>query len=231
MDSNLRSGEKYIRSPVISTFTSNRRVLSFLYPLLFCLFVEIRHRQLLTLDLTLTQSQPHFTLHFNTTNNNILLPHRRMSLRPDSTSPARAGTLLALALAAVPLAAAAAASSLSDPRPKVLHAYNGTTPAIDGILEPEEWDDADQWVGIPDWDPAFAPVLPPASPSDPQDLNLTAWVKRDAERLYFAFQIMDDVQYRVDTPAWMPGGNPSADNLTQAGWPWFGDEMEVSESC
>lgn len=104
-----------------------------------------------------------------------------------------------------------------------IFAYLGTTPTLDGVIDPLEWNDAVKESGISGWDPEFLAV----APTHPQDLNLTLWVKHDAKRLYFGFQVIDDVLYGFQTPAWLPTGNPSANNLTQQGWPWFGDEMEL----
>jgi SSS family solute:Na+ symporter len=35
------------------------------------------------------------------------------------------------------------------------------------------------------------------------------------------------VLYGIDTPRWLPDNNPHAHDLTQQGYPWFGDEMEL----
>lgn len=117
----------------------------------------------------------------------------------------------------------AAAAQPSSSRAKVLFAYSGSTPVLDGIIHPDEWSDAFLWSGIADWDPEFQPVAPNA----PVDLNLTFWVKHDDSNLYFAFLVTDDVLYGFQTPSWLPSGNAFANNLTQAGWPWFGDEVEI----
>jgi solute:Na+ symporter, SSS family len=53
------------------------------------------------------------------------------------------------------------------------------------------------------------------------------FVKHDGRRLYFAFDVTDDVLYGRDTPRWLPPNNPKAHELTPAGWPWFGDEIEL----
>ena len=127
----------------------------------------------------------------------------------------------AAALTALLLGAAVVAQA---PRSPVLHAFAGTTPVIDGVLEPGEWADAFVWAGISDWDPEFAPVVANGAHVD---LDARIYVKRDAAALYFAFVVTDDVLYRTQTPPFLPGGNPSANNLTQAGWPWFGDELEL----
>ena len=123
------------------------------------------------------------------------------------------------------LGAALAASALAAQpgRSHVLHAFAGSTPVIDGVIAPGEWVDAFQWVGIADWDNQFAPVIAGA----PIDLDVTIFVKRDNQSLYFAFEVIDDTLYRVQTEPFLPGGNPSANNLTQQGWPWFGDEIEI----
>lgn len=108
--------------------------------------------------------------------------------------------------------------------PRVVHAYRGTTPVLDGVLRPGEWADALRFVsGIGGWNAQFAAVLPVV----PADLDIEAWVKHDNASLFFAFRIRDDLLYGRQTERWLPAGNPSANNLTRAGWPWFGDEMEL----
>ena len=52
-------------------------------------------------------------------------------------------------------------------------------------------------------------------------------MKHDGKRLYFAFDVTDDVLYGIDTPRWLPKENPKAHELTREGFPWFGDEMEL----
>lgn len=105
--------------------------------------------------------------------------------------------------------------------PAPLHAYLGSTPVLDGLLAPAEWADATPFGSISSFDPNFSPV------TDPRDLGVSGYVKHDRTRLYFAFNITDDVLYALQTPHWLPAGNPAAENLTTAGWPWFGDEMEI----
>lgn len=95
---------------------------------------------------------------------------------------------------------------------KELYAYLGTTPVLDGRIDPKEWADATMERGIANWDPEFEPVHPS---TPPVDLDLTLWLKHDRTHLYFAFEITDDVLYGFQTPAWLPSGNPSANNLTQ----------------
>lgn len=105
--------------------------------------------------------------------------------------------------------------------PKTLEAFPGTTPRIDGVLSPGEWKDATPFTGVLDWTPQFTRT------TDPQDLALRGWVKHDARRLYFAFEITDDVLYGIDTGRWLPTENPKTHELTREGFPWFGDEMEL----
>jgi solute:Na+ symporter, SSS family len=92
---------------------------------------------------------------------------------------------------------------------------------IDGILSPGEWDDASRVTGPQGWISQFSPV------TDPTDLSVTVYTKHDAERLYFAFDVTDDVLYGIDTRRWLPDNNPKAHELTREGWPWFGDEVEL----
>ena len=104
---------------------------------------------------------------------------------------------------------------------RTLDAYRGTTPKLDGVISPGEYADATRFTGVRGWVAQFTPTT-----SD-RDLSLTGWVKHDGLRLYFAFDVTDDVLYGVDTPRWLPDRNPLAHQLTPAGWPWFGDEMEL----
>ena len=124
----------------------------------------------------------------------------------------RAGTLAILMLAS---------ALRSGEFPRTLYAWPGRTPQLDGILSPGEWDDAETFSGVADWIPQFTRT------TDPRDLGLRGWVKHDGKRLYFAFDITDDVLYGIDTPRWLPDQNPHAHDLTPAGFPWFGDEMEL----
>ena len=105
--------------------------------------------------------------------------------------------------------------------PRTLEAFPGKTPSIDGKLSPGEWDDATAFSGVLDWAPQFTRT------TDPHDLALRGWVKHDGQRLYFAFEVTDDVLYGIDTPRWLPKENPKAHELTREGFPWFGDEMEL----
>jgi SSS family solute:Na+ symporter len=92
---------------------------------------------------------------------------------------------------------------------------------LDGKISPGEWDDATQFFGVTDWIPQFTPT------TDPQDLSLHGYVKHDGRRLYFAFDVTDDVLYGIDTPRWLPEENARAHELSRRGYPWFGDEMEL----
>ncbi|MFN7919515.1 MAG: hypothetical protein U0Q16_05425 [Bryobacteraceae bacterium] len=105
--------------------------------------------------------------------------------------------------------------------PRTLEALPGKTPKIDGILSPGEWKDATVFEGVKDWIPQFTKT------TDPRDLALKGWVKHDGKRLYFAFEIRDDILYGIDTPRWLPAENPKTHELTREGFPWFGDEMEL----
>ena len=105
--------------------------------------------------------------------------------------------------------------------PRELKAFHGTTPKLDGILWDGEWSDAVAFDGVKGWTPQFSPT------TDPADLSLKGWVKYDNKRLYFAFEVTDDVLYGIETDRWLSEKNPKAHDLTRDGWPWFGDEMEL----
>lgn len=105
--------------------------------------------------------------------------------------------------------------------PQKLSAFPGKTPKLDGIISPGEWTDATQFYGVNHWTHTFSPT------TDPKDLSLHGYVKHDGKRLYFAFDVTDDVLYGIDTPRWLPQENPKAHELTREGFPWFGDEMEL----
>jgi len=118
------------------------------------------------------------------------------------------------------LVLAALVFQAAEPHP-TLHARRGKTPVLDGVLSPGEWDDATRFTGVLDWSHTFSRT------TDPHDLALTGYVKHDGERLYFAFDVTDDLLYGIDTPRWLPKENPKAHDLTPEGYPWFGDEMEL----
>ena len=105
--------------------------------------------------------------------------------------------------------------------PRSLDAHHGKTPVLDGVLSPGEWADAAAFSGVSGWIPQFTPTR------DPNDLSLKGRVKHDGRRLYFAFDVTDDVLYGIATPRWLPDNNPQAHELTPRGFPWFGDEMEL----
>ena len=105
--------------------------------------------------------------------------------------------------------------------PKELHAYLGSTPELDGILSPGEYDDAESFLGTDGWNGDAEPVI------DSSDLSMIGWVKHDGENLYFAFDVVDDVLYGFDIERWVPDLNPNVHELTQEGWPWFGDSVEI----
>jgi len=105
--------------------------------------------------------------------------------------------------------------------PRSLDACRGKAPVLDGVISRGEWDDATEFTGVMDWISTFTHT------TDAKDLALRGWVKHDGKRLYFAFDVTDDVLYGIDTPRWLPKENPKAHELTREGYPWFGDEMEV----
>ena len=105
--------------------------------------------------------------------------------------------------------------------PRELAAPHGKTPVLDGVIGAGEWADATEFTGTGGWTAQFSPT------TSAQDLSLRGWVKYDDTRLWFAFEITDDVLYGIDTDRWLPDNNLQAHELTQKGWPWFGDEMEI----
>jgi len=114
------------------------------------------------------------------------------------------------------LAGICALGLLGGEFPRSLEAYPGSTPRLDGVISRGEWDDATGFTGVMDWISTFTHT------TDPQDLALRGWVKHDGKRLYFAFDITDDVLYGIDTPRWLPKQNPKAHELSREGYPWFG---------
>jgi SSS family solute:Na+ symporter len=105
--------------------------------------------------------------------------------------------------------------------PRSLEARPGKTPVLDGVISPGEWEDATVFSGVEGWKPQFSAV------TAAKDLSLKGYVKHDGKRLYFAFDVTDDVLYGIDTQLWLPPNNPKAHELTREGFPWFGDEIEV----
>lgn len=110
---------------------------------------------------------------------------------------------------------------MGDEWPRELTAPQGFTPKLDGVIGKDEWADATPFEGTKGWTPQFTPTTSPA------DLSLRGWVKYDDSRLWFAFDVTDDVLYGIDTDRWLPEKNALAHELTPQGWPWFGDEMEI----
>lgn len=113
------------------------------------------------------------------------------------------------------------AAALAGEWPVEMTAWQGTTPTIDGVLAPGEWDDAATFEGVEGWTPQFTPT------TDPRDLAVKGWVKHDGRDLFFAFLVTDDVLYGIDTSRWLPPQNAYAHELSRRGYPWFGDEMEL----
>jgi SSS family solute:Na+ symporter len=106
--------------------------------------------------------------------------------------------------------------------PSILNSYIGTTPLLDGILDLTEWSDATLFgTNISLFDAQFDPV------TDYLDLSITSYVKHDQTRLYFGFNVSDNLLYYYQTSHWLPSANSFAENLTRSGFPWFGDEMEI----
>ena len=108
-----------------------------------------------------------------------------------------------------------------DIRRPIAESWYGSTPVLDGVVSPGEWSDATRLTGVLDWVPEFSPV------HRDNDLSVQVWVKHDRERLHFAISVTDDRIYGVDTLRWLPPENPRAHDLTQEGFPWFGDEVEI----
>jgi SSS family solute:Na+ symporter len=104
--------------------------------------------------------------------------------------------------------------------PRQLNAWPGKTPKLDGVISPGEYADATAFDNT-GWINTFSPT------TDAKDLSLKGYVKHDGRRLFFAFDVTDDLLYGIDTPRWLPDENPKAHELSRAGFPWFGDEMEI----
>lgn len=109
----------------------------------------------------------------------------------------------------------------ADSRRPALDAWLGKTPTIDGVIAEGEYADATPIQGVSGWVAQFSPTTNPA------DLSLRGFVKHDGARLYFAFEVTDDVLYGIDTERWLPANNANAHELSRRGYPWFGDEMEI----
>ena len=106
--------------------------------------------------------------------------------------------------------------------PKELEVWRGTTPAVDGRIAPGEYGDAVRFSSDDGtWISRFS------LPECDEDLFIEGWAKHDGTNLFFAFRIQDDVLYGIDTPRWLPPGNPYAHELSPRGFPWFGDGVEL----
>jgi solute:Na+ symporter, SSS family len=114
-----------------------------------------------------------------------------------------------------------ASPALAGESPQQVEAYRGTRPRLDGVLSPGEWDDASVIEGTRGWTAQFTPT------THARDLSLRVLVKHDGRDLYLAFDVTDDVLYGFDTERWLPPGKPRAHELTPAGYPWFGDGVEL----
>lgn len=120
------------------------------------------------------------------------------------------------------LLACATLAAAAGEFPRTLEAFRGATPKLDGEIKPGEWADANTIDGVKgSWISTFSPV------KDSRDLAVKGYVKHDGKRLYFAFDVTDDVLYGIDIPRWIPKENPKVHELSRDGFPWFGDEMEI----
>lgn len=104
---------------------------------------------------------------------------------------------------------------------RVVDVYRGVTPTLDGRIAVGEYSDATEIHGVRDWMAQFSPV------DDPADLAARIWIKHDGTHLFVAFDVVDDVVYGHDIPAWLPDENARAHDLTPEGFPWFGDGVEL----
>ncbi len=107
--------------------------------------------------------------------------------------------------------------------PKTFTAWKGSTPELDGYISPGEWDDAESQTGVTSWNGNDGPAI------TANDLSLTHWMKHDGENLYIAFDVNDNILYGFDTERYLPDPkyNQNPHELTQDGWPWWGDGIEV----
>lgn len=114
------------------------------------------------------------------------------------------------------------AVAIAGEAPSVLTAWHGSTPTLDGFIQPGEWDDAEFLYGVKNWQSDTAPAS-----QDSLDLSVTIWTKHDGTSLYFAFDVMDDVLYGFDINRWVHDNNPDANDMSPKGWPWWGDGVEI----
>jgi hypothetical protein len=75
--------------------------------------------------------------------------------------------------------------ALAGDYPRTLYSYPGRTPIIDGVLSPGEWDDALEFKGVSNWIHKF-------DSASSKDISVRLYVKHDAARLYFAFDVTGD---------------------------------------
>ncbi|MHC4221492.1 MAG: hypothetical protein ACYST9_03645, partial [Planctomycetota bacterium] len=119
------------------------------------------------------------------------------------------------------LAAFLTVPALAGDWPSYIHVYRGTTPKLDGVISPGEYEDAAWFGDMKRWMPQFNAV------TDDGEFEMEGWVKHDGKNLYFAFSASDDMLYGIDTKRWLPEGEPKAHELTREGFPWFGDGIEL----
>ena len=105
--------------------------------------------------------------------------------------------------------------------PKRVRVYQGSTPQLDGVIAPGEYDDASQLDDFSAWTPEFLEV------HNREDLYAKVWLKHDGQALYVAWDVTDDVLYGFDIPRYLPERNADAHALTREGWPWYGDGVEL----
>ena len=105
--------------------------------------------------------------------------------------------------------------------PKQVRVYQGSTPELDGVIAPGEYEDASLLDDFSAWTPEFLEV------QSREDLYAKVWIKHDGEALYVAWDVTDDVLYGFDIPRYLPERNADAHALTREGWPWYGDGVEL----
>lgn len=113
---------------------------------------------------------------------------------------------------------------LADDPPKILTAYKGTTPSLDGYISEGEYTDAELLRGVVGW---YSDTK--VASNDSLDLSARAWYKHDGTYMYFAFDVRDDVLFGYDIAEWAPDKNPNANELSykDGGWPYFADGLEI----
>ena len=107
---------------------------------------------------------------------------------------------------------------------RTMTCWRGATPVFDGQVSAEEYSDAAEFTWGPDWIEAMQLKI-----ESREDLDFRGWVKHDGRHLYMAFDVTDDLLYGIHTDRWVPDRAPEAHVLGErtAGWPWFGDMIEV----